>query len=578
MTAPRALGAFTAALCEGLVAGGVRHVCLCPGSRSTPLVLAVARSPALQHWMHLDERSCSYFALGLAKATREPVAIICTSGTAALNFAPALAEASRAGVPLVALTADRPPELRAVGANQTVDQGDLFGRHAKRFIELPTPDASQPDLPRSARHWGLRAASEARTAPAGPVHLNLPFREPLIPEFPEDAGAAPGAAGARAPAAPAPDEIERWLPLWHRGRRGLIVCGPQTDPAFAAAASRLAGALGYPLLADPLSQLRRGGHDRALVIDAYDALLRAARPTLRPELVLRLGGTPTSRSLARFLREAAPAEQLVVAGPGGWNDPDLQATAWSQADPTAFCEAALTALPSPLAPHAGWVADWRGHDDAAGRALNTAVAGSGLSEPRAVAELLAALPSGATLYAGNSLAVRDVDSVLRSGERPLTLLANRGASGIDGVVSSALGAAAGGEGPLALVLGDLSLYHDMNGLLAASRFDLDATIIVLNNDGGGIFSLLPQAEQVADFEALFGTPHGMDFRHAAAQYGLDYARPDTVEVYREALRDSLRRPGVQLIEVRSDRAANASLHRDAWARVEATLAEGAREP
>ena len=574
--AEQALGAFVAALTDGLVAGGVRHVCLCPGSRSTPIAIAAHRHPGLQTWMHLDERSCAYFALGIAKARREPVALVCTSGTAALNFAPAVAEAALTGVPLVVLTADRPHELRGVGANQTIDQLHLYGVYAKAFAELPiaTPDA--PQLARAARHWGARAPALAVAAPAGPVHLNLPFREPLIPELPAPTVPQADRPGPPPRTEPAAADVATLAAVLAGRPRGLIVSGPQDGPDLSQALTGLAATLGYPILADPISQLRRGPHDRSHIIDAYDAFLRAPLdPALQPDVVLRFGATPTSKALGQFLDAVPDAEQVVVAQPAAWNDPGLRATRSLDADPTAVCRRlteSLSATSPAAVPDPAWLHAWRQRDQRAATALESAFPAAALSEPRAIIELIDALPPNAALVAGNSLPIRDLDSVLRSGAQPLHLFANRGASGIDGVVSTALGIRAGRpQAPLALVIGDLSLYHDMNGLLAAQRFGLDATIVVLNNDGGGVFSLLPQAQRVPEFEELFGTPHGLHFQHAAAQYGLGYARPENVADYRAALGDSLERPGVQLIEVLTDRAANAALHRSAWDRVRDAL-------
>lgn len=564
-----ALGRFVAALADGLVAGGVREVCLCPGSRSTPVAVAVERHPALRTWMHLDERSCGYFALGLARAQGSPVALLCSSGTAAVNFAPAVAEAAQAGVPLVVLTADRPPELRGVGANQTLDQTRLYGGNAKAFQELPVPVPQAPAAA-VARHWGRQAVAIAAAAPAGPVQLNLPFRDPLVPVLPQPQVTGPARSGPPSRVAPTPGEIATLATRLQGVGRGIIVAGPQHAPDLVQAVTGLAAALGYPILADPLSQLRRGPHDRSHVIAAYDAMLRAPAPELAPELVLRVGGTPTSKALGQFL-DAPGAEQIVIAEPGRWNDPDLRASASLAADATGVCRRLREALEPSPARDDRWLRRWRDGDAAATAAVEAAL-GSELaetpSEPRLIGALIAALPAGATLVAGNSMPVRDVDTMLRSHADALHVFANRGVSGIDGVVSTALGIrAARSESPLALVIGDLALYHDMNGLLAAKRFGLDATIVVINNDGGGIFSMLPQATEVPEFEALFGTPHGLRFEHAAAQYGLGYERPGTMTAYRAAVTASLGEPGVQLIEVGTDRAANAALHQEIWRRV-----------
>ena len=534
------------------------------------------RHPALRTWIHLDERSCAYFALGLAQGGDAPVALLCTSGSAALNFAPAVAEAATAGLPLVVLTADRPPELRGwAPIRPSINRGCTAPRQGLR--------RGAPARPRRCGRRRGPALGPTRPRPrdgraAGPVHLNLPFREPLIPDLPPPAVLAPDRTGPPPRVEPAAGDIAALASLVGERRRGLIVAGPQHAPDSVQAITGLAAALGYPILADPLSQLRRGPHDRSHVIAGYDAMLRApAGPDLRPEVVLRVGRTPTSKALGAFLAGLVDVEQVVIAEPGRWNDPDLRATRSLDADPTAVCRRLLGALATPPAADAAWLAAWREGERRASQAVDAGIRdgglGDGLTEPGAIRDLIDALPPGAAIVAGNSMPIRDLDTVLRPGPAPLHVYGNRGASGIDGVVSTALGiAAARPETPLALVLGDLSAYHDMNGLLAAGRFGLAATIVVLNNDGGGIFSMLPQARRVPEFEPLFGTPHGLRFEHAAAQYGLDYARPGTPQAYREALADSLGRDGAQLIEVTTERAANAALHEAIWRRVRDALA------
>lgn len=577
---------YVAAFVGGLVRAGLRHACACPGSRSTPLLLALRRHPAIRLWMHLDERSAAFFALGIAKASGEPVAVVSTSGTAALNFAPAVAEARQGRVPLVVLTADRPPELRDVGANQTIDQIGLYGAQVKRFVELALPESGAAML-RYATITAGRAAALSAATPAGPVHVNLPFREPLIPS------------GAAAPQVDAPLDLAFTHPerrpspaqagaLLKRleSERGLIVCGPQADPGFPAAVAALAAALSMPIVADPLSQVRCGSHPRAHVIDAYDACLRdpAVAQALRPSTVLRFGATPSSKPLLEFLGDPA-IDQIVVTDEDGWNDPTLAAAAALHADPRSVCETLMAAAAA--AGRAGrggghaWTERWRLAADAARAALAESLAAErSLSEPQAVARIAAALPSDALLFAGNSLPVRDVDGFFPSRPAGVRFLGNRGVSGIDGVVSTALGAAAVGEGPLVLVIGDLSLYHDMNGLLAAPAYGLSATIVLLNNNGGGIFSFLPQADGVEEFEELFGTPHGLDFQRVADLYGLTYTRTDEIASFDAAFASSVGSPGVQLIEVPSERAENVRLHRRLWAvaaaRAREALAAAAR--
>ena len=595
LTAGEVLHRFVSAFVEELARSGIAHVCICPGSRSTPLALLLRGHPAIRVWTHLDERSAAFFALGMAKALRQPVAVLSTSGTAAVNFAPAVVEAYYARVPLIALTADRPPELRGVGANQTIDQVGLYGSHAKWSVDMPLPEASTEAL-RYARTVASRAAASAQADPAGPVQINFPFREPLIPIAP---GPLTNGNGASAPAGEGTPSMSVAQPAQQPDRtevaalardlataeRGLIVCGPQDDQGFPQAVARLAEELGYPLLADPLSQVRCGPHHNSLVIDSYDAFLRDEETSaaLTPDVVLRFGAMPVSRALPLYLQRHTGCRQIVIDGGGRRNDASLTASETLHADPRSFCDALLEALPAPASSRNGqssseWAGRWQRTAQQAGDALRRGLADKpGLSEPGVFAQLAERLPDGATLFAGNSMPVRDLDTSFPGGTRQVRFLANRGASGIDGVVSTALGASAAGAGPLVLVIGDLSFYHDMNGLLAARRHDLNATIVLVNNDGGGIFSFLPQANEAEHFEELFGTPHGLDFRPAAEMYGLAYRHVESWEEFRSAIDESIGSPGVGLVEVRTERRANVRLHQELWDAVSEAVRAGRQE-
>ncbi|HYM14191.1 MAG TPA: 2-succinyl-5-enolpyruvyl-6-hydroxy-3-cyclohexene-1-carboxylic-acid synthase [Dehalococcoidia bacterium] len=568
MAAENALDISVGAFVDELARSGVREACVCPGSRSTPIAMLLHDHPGIRVWMHLDERSASYFALGMAKASRRPVALLATSGTAAANFAPAVAEARYGRVPLVVLTADRPPELRELGAPQTIDQSRMYGSHAKWWLEMPLPEASEGSA-RHARMVAARAAITASEAPAGPVHLNFPFREPLIPALnhPSSWGVERGGAiAARStPRRITPAELEPLAQELRRWADGIIVCGPQDDPSLAAAVAELASALGYPLLADPLSLARCGPHDRSLVVDAYDAFLRdpGTADRLRPSVVLRFGALPTSKPLFEFLRRLRGAPQMII-DEAEWPDPIHAGTDVYHTNPVSFCRSLRSAFGEPRHDTAS-VSAWMSRSMQARAAIEAGIgAGDDLNEPAVFADLARVLPGGATLYAGNSMPVRDLDTFFPGGPAEVRFLANRGANGIDGVVSSALGASAAGAGPLVLVIGDLSFYHDMNGLLAAKRHNLSATIVLINNDGGGIFSFLPQAEHPAQFEELFGTPHGLEFRAACELYGIGYERAPNRVQFRAAVTRSIGSPGVQVIEVRTERRSNVELHRAVW--------------
>ena len=570
----RCVGAFVTAL-ERF---GLRHVCLCPGSRSTPLALAFARHGGFRVWVHLDERSAAFFALGLAKASRQAVALLCTSGTAAANFVPAVVEADAAHVALLVCTADRPPELHHVGANQTIEQHDLYGRHVRLAIEMPLPDGEAATR-HYFQHIAARALSACRATPNGPVHLNFPFREPLVPMDPpptvegETDRELPltSALLLPAPRMPNQEQVTAVADLIRGAKRGLIICGGQDDPAFPAAVSQLATKMRFPVLADPLSGVRCGFHHTEIILDSYDAILRdtafAARIT--PDVVLRFGAAPTSKPLLQFLERQATCPQVLVTD-GDWTDPTLVAAALLAADPTACCHALTAVLGGHIPPKTttAFANRWQRADATARAAL---AAGSGeFNQPfegRVFQELARLLPEGALLFAGNSMPVRDLDSFFPGSTRDMQFLANRGVSGIDGVISTALGAAAARQRPAVLVIGDLSFYHDMNGLLAARQYRLGLTIVLINNDGGGIFSFLPQADQPEYFEQLFGTPHGLDFAPAAALYGARLTRPTSWDELGASVQAGLANGGLHIVEVRTDRTVNVAQHRALWQRV-----------
>ena len=569
---------WVAALTDELVRGGVSQFVICPGSRSTPMALAVARHPGARVWIHMDERSAGFFALGMAKRSGAPVALLCTSGTAAANFHPAVAEADLSRVPLIVLTADRPHELRDNGAPQTIDQLRLFGQATRWFSDLPLPEGS-PELLRYARSVAARAIAASLGPAAGPVQLNLPFREPLVPDaalLAELYAAPPTPPISARPALHTLPEaaVDGLAARLEQAGRGLILCGPECPPGLAPAVARLAARLGFPILADPLSGVRCGGHDRSSVLSAYDAFLRdegfAAR--YAPELVLRFGAMPTAKPVLQFLQRHPECRTVVVDGGAGWREPTSLAAEHLPCDELWLCEALLARLEAGGPHDPEWGRAWLAADAAAREAIQAALAGrETISEPGVFAKLAELLPAGATLFVGNSMPVRDCDTFFPSSGRPVTIMGNRGANGIDGLVSTALGAVAAGARPLVMALGDLSLYHDANGLLAAKLHGLSATIVLINNDGGGIFSFLPQASERDQFERLFGTPHGLDFRPLAELYGARYTLAASWEAFRAALSAGIQGEGLHIVEVRTERAQNVADHRAIWPLVHAAL-------
>src|SRR5579864_6032054 len=544
---------YVGAFVDELQRAGVRNVVVCPGSRSTPLAMAFTAQAGIRIWTHVDERSAAYFGLGMAKQLRQPVALLSTSGTAAANFMPAVVEAKLTHVPLLLLTADRPHELRDNGAPQSIDQNRLYGTYVKWFVEVALPEATNASL-RYIRTIAARAAASARAIPAGPVHLNFPFREPLTPEpipgpsLPPVAqrdhvawqgrpNNAPYVEVREVPlGAPTATTIGYLMDMVLGVRRGLIIIGPYDDPALVEPVVRLARHLGYPILADPLSQLRCGDHDQVMVLSSYDAFLRIDSfiESAQPELILRFGAMPVSKPLLLYLKRYASCPLVIIDGHGGWEEPTQLASELIHANPAALCQSLLTALDQhnksegiESSMSQEWLTTWQNADKITRQTLQNVIQDfNELFEGRVFTELARLLPDGTTLYAGNSMPVRDLDTFFWCSEHRIRIMGNRGASGIDGVVSSALGASAGAaqNEPTVLVLGDLSFFHDLNGLLAARLYQLNLTVVLINNDGGGIFSFLPQGAYPEHFEQLFGTPTGLDFRLAVQMYGGQYQR------------------------------------------------------
>jgi 2-succinyl-5-enolpyruvyl-6-hydroxy-3-cyclohexene-1-carboxylate synthase len=574
------------ALVAQLATSGVRHAVICPGSRSTPIAVSLASHPDIQSWVLVDERAAAYFALGMARQLTAPLVILSTSGTAAANFLPAVVEARLSRIPLIVLTADRPPELRDWGAAQTIDQIHLFGSHVKWFVDMPVPDGNVA-LARHARATAARAVQTARSDPAGPIHLNFPFREPLLPAdlgptrelWPDLVPSRPNESSAgteRSQFVPVTTAVDELASQIVREPRGIIVCGPGEVAGLADSATSLSAASGYPILADPLSGVRFGSHDRTGVVDAYDPFLRDQETAeeLQPEIVIRVGALPTSKPLQQFLLARTDRVHMVIDA-GGPRDPSHLATSYMLGDAAAMLATLaerVTAFGNPA--NRGWLDAWKAVDRSAAIAIECALMREEAPfEGRAAAEIAALLPDGATLVVGNSMPIRDVDAFVRGDQRRLRIVGNRGANGIDGVISSALGAAAVAAGPVVLLVGDLSFLHDLNGLLAASKFNLNATVVVLNNDGGGIFSFLPQAKQLdaTTFEALFGTPTGLDVAAAARLFGASHARPGDWGAFRRDLCRAVDGDGLSFIELITDRDRNVTQHRAVWAAVAEAL-------
>ena len=594
--------AFGRTIVDELIRCGLREAVLAPGSRSAPLAMALfdrcappggGSRPEIRLHVRIDERSAAYLALGLARASGVPPVVVCTSGTAAANFHPAVIEADQSCVPLIVLTADRPPLLRGIGANQAIDQIKLYGAAVRWYCEAGVPEARAG----MAAYWrSLACAAWAHATGAagglpGPVHVNVPLAEPLVPDgdpgWPEPLGGREdGSAWTQFAGAPRPDVsaapgtgasgVAPGGPVELPGSaRGVLICGDGTpDPDGLLAAAQDAG---WPVLAEPSSGARRG----PCALGAYQYLLAAPDfvAAHRPDVVVTAGRPGLSRPQTAFLRQAA-RHVVIAQGPGRWADPVRTASAVAAAGrprPAAATPAhgsgAAAAARGGRDRDPGWLASWLRGDAAARRAcdaiLDAAPEGAGaargdLSEPRLARDLAAALPDGALLWAASSMPVRDLDHHMRP-RAGLRVLASRGASGIDGLVSAAIGAALahqdGGGGAAVALLGDLAFLHDHNGLvLGPDEPRPDLVIVVVNNDGGGIFSLLEQAQFPASFERLFGTPHGTDLSAAAAAVRVPYQRLEYARDLPAALAAAASaHAGIRLVEVPADRATGTTL-------------------
>ncbi len=596
--------AWARAILTTLAEYGLEEIEIAPGSRSAPLVLASRSLPGLNTRVHLDERSAGFFALGYGRSHLGPAAVVTTSGTAVANLLPAVVEADMSDVPLLLITADRPPGMRGADANQTIIQPGIFGDRVRFAADLPEPSSAglKETGPNSLLALVRKAASHAAGPPGGPVHLNVPFDMPLQPESPQGLDLrGPGEEeklelplvelavrdGEAVPEGPWRRRTEtrrrgrdQEAMLAHQlalARRPLLVAGPATDPGLdGPAAARFARRRNVPVFADPLSGARFAAclHEgpRSPILGAYDHLLRVPGVVSRlaPDLIIRIGRSPTSTAVESALVRWNESRQIVVDDGGHRKDHQGLASHYLHAPAGAVLERLASredeeGEPSD-SPYESWTREWTELEAVAWAALEEGVPHAD-NEGDYAATLVRALPPGSTLFVSSSMPVRDVDGYARPGPLDLEVLGNRGASGIDGVVSTALGCAAGGAGPVAVLLGDIAFYHDMNGLLATRDPGLQVIFVVVDNDGGGIFNMLPIRDFEPAFTPYFATPHGLDFEHAARLYGLPFADAATPDQLGEAVRAGVASQGSRVIRVRTDREANRRRHLEVRERV-----------
>jgi 2-succinyl-5-enolpyruvyl-6-hydroxy-3-cyclohexene-1-carboxylate synthase len=559
-----AAATFAATLVDEWTRAGVEHAIVAPGSRSTPIALAVAEAADLNVHVHQDERSAGFTALGIGRATQRPAVVVTTSGTAAAELHPAVIEADLDRVPLLVCTADRPPELHDVGAPQTVDQIRLFGSAVRQFLDAGVPDAAAAPAWRS---FSARAVCEAFGPPPGPVHVNLPFRDPLVGTpgaLPEGRpGGAPWHEHVHAPRRIAHQDALR-IAARCRLRHGVIVAGAGVrHPEHVLL---LAHTLGWPVFADPRSGCRVP--DRAVVAH-FDALVRSddVEP---PDVVIRLGTPPASKALAAWLASTGCTE-IAIDRDGWWYDPDRGASLVVEADPATAC-LELAPLLEDDRPSDGWLERWIAAETAARDAVaRTLSARSQLTEPSIARAVVSACPEDGSLVVSSSMPVRDVEWYAEPREA-CQVLANRGANGIDGVLSTAVGVALSGASTVALV-GDLAFIHDTNGLLGAAQRDVELTVVVVDNRGGGIFSFLPQADVLArdTFELLFGTPHAVDLSLVAEAHGARVHRAESEAELAALVTKCAPARGVDVVVVSTDRGDNVVVHDELHRAVEAAV-------
>ena len=561
-------------LIDELARGGVRHACLTPGSRSTPLALALQRHAAIEVHVHIDERASSYFALAVARATGEPVIAACSSGTAAANHLPAVVEASTSRVALIVLTADRPPELHDTGANQTIDQSRLFGVFPRWFVDAEVPAL----IDGAARYWrslGARAAAAATGHPRGPVHINMPFREPLVPADEPvllgeaEAGRPRGAPWHRVvspPRRPGKEDLRPLVDLLSSTARVAVVAGSLRTAPYGLAS--LCTSVGWPLLAEPTSNVRRPG----LALGAAELLATDIeyRETQRADVVLQVGAAPTTRAMQAYV---ASASHLIAIDPDElYPDPGRRAELTLHCDPDAVAAALGAAGLRPLDDR--WRRGWEVEDYAVRQAVDELLdAWDDPFEGRIARDVVAAAPEASVLFAGSSMPVRDL-AMFMAPHKSLRVLANRGTSGIDGGVASALGIAAVTQPALALI-GDLAMLHDASSLLWSAGRDLNLVLVVVDNDGGGIFTLLPQASlERAEFERLFVAPHGgrLNLAALAQAAGAGYHRVETSSALAPVVESASGAGGVHVVHVLVDRDRAPALRAAVSERVRAALA------
>lgn len=541
---------------QGLVDQGLTQAVISPGSRSTPVALLLHRHPEVEVFIGVDERSAGFFAVGLSKASDQPVALVCTSGTAAANYFPAICEARAAQIPLLILTTDRPPELQQVGAPQTLNQLNLYGDKVKFFTAMAVPE-NTPDLLAYAYWQGAKLVTVARETPQAPVHMNLPLREPLLPDLQPKISQEPQIIVYPAEKKYTEKQVAALVAKWSY-KKGLLVVGGNRSHATAQLLSELAQRLGWPILADPLATVRSSKHTNSAILQHYDLYMDKLTTAFIPELIVKIGPQPVSKTLTQWLSKQVVPTYFIDESEE-WQDPTRRTTVFLQANESPLLQQILMLERPATIPE--WEEQWIKLDQAVEKVMNKSAYLTQLTEAAVTRMVFETMADKSPLFVSNSMPIRHLDRFMQATKAQVTVYGNRGVNGIDGILSTASGVAAHSreQAPI-LLIGDLAFYHDMNGLAFAKNYHLPLTIVLLNNDGGGIFSFLSQRSlETSDFEPLFGTPLHLDHALVAQLYGATYTEITSLEQLQVCLMKNCQEPKFQILEVRTDRAENVQL-------------------
>lgn len=572
MSTQQVMTEYLQAFIQGMKSSGVQQAVISPGSRSTPLALLLHRETAIETFVMVDERSAAFFALGLSKASQQPVALLCTSGTAAANYYPAICEANASHIPLIVLTTDRPHELRQVGAPQSMDQLQLFQNHVKLFVEMALPEAT-PEMVKYAYWQGMRSVATALQTPSAPVHLNFPLREPLLPDLSLAVEAQKTTEIISGKACLTKDQVSQVIQAW-QGKKGILIIGGTHSIAEANGFIQLAEALNWPLISDPLANVITSGATSEVIISHTDLFIKEVARQSAPEVVVRFGPLPIAKSVMQWLNilDEQKTAFYFVDETGQWQDQLKQTQVAIQAEEQTFITASLAKISTPT--EASWLNQWLAWEEIVQTSINECLDLQELNETSASLAVHHNMVADGQLFVSNSMAIRYLDRFMQSGQERYRLFGNRGINGIDGIVSTALGMSA--IQPMSqniLLIGDLAMYHDMNGLLLAKRYQLPLTVVLLNNNGGGIFSFLSQRELRADdFEPLFGTPIDLDFSLVAELYGGEYTAITNLTELNQKLAETQSQPKFQIIEVKGSRTENVALYEKIVKTIQAKLA------